>query len=110
MTDTFTWTPLTEPQGQTTLRERKAQFGDAYKQRVADGINAVVDAWPLSFIGKGSSVVPIRDFLRMHVGVSFYWTPPLGVQGYYSCVGYQLVPHGADVYTLTATLQQEFKP
>lgn len=110
MTDTFTWVPLIEPQGQTNLRERKAQFGDAYKQRVADGINAVVQAWPISFVGSGAVIGPIKSFIEAHIGVSFYWTPPLGVQGYYSCSGHQLVPHGADVYTLTLTLQQEFKP
>lgn len=110
MTDTFSWTPLIDPQGQVTLRARKAQFGDGYKQHVADGINAVVKSWPLSFVGNGAVISPIAAFLESHIGVSFYWTPPLGVQGYYSCVAYQLVSHGADVHTLTATLQQEFRP
>jgi phage-related protein len=42
MTDTFTYTPQIDPTGTTTLRVRKAQFGDGYMQTVADGINAKV--------------------------------------------------------------------
>ena len=110
MTDTFNWVPLIEPQGKTSLRTRRAQFGDGYAQKTQDGLNPAVQTWPLSFIGHGSAITPIRDFLKAHVGVSFFWTPPLDVQGYYSCSEFSMIPHGGDVYTLTATLVQEFKP
>lgn len=110
MTDTFTAVPLVEPKGTVTLRQRKAQFGDGYQQRVQDGINAVVKTWPLTFIGSAAVITPLCTFFETHVGVSFYWTPPLGVQGYYQVAAYDLVPHGNDVYTLSATFEQVFKP
>lgn len=110
MTDTFNWVPLIEPQGKTTLRVRKAQFGDGYMQQVGDGINNIVKSWPLTFRGRSATINPIAAFVEAHIGVSFFWTPPLGVQGYYSCEGHTLTPHGGDVYTLALTLDQVFKP
>ena len=110
MTDTFSFIPQIDPVATTTLRIRKAQFGDGYAQTVADGINAKVQSWPLSFQGNAATVQPIVDFFDAHIGVSFYWTPPLGVQGYYQCEAYSPAPHGGDNYSLTATLQQRFKP
>lgn len=111
MTDVFAWVPLVGPSGTTTMRTRKAQFGDGYSQAVQDGINNASDAWPLAFIGGAAKITPIRDFLRTHGGASsFYWTPPLGTQGLYRCESYQLVPQGGDVYTLAATFQQVFAP
>jgi phage-related protein len=110
MTDTFNWVPLVDPQGKTLLRVRKAQFGDGYAQTAADGLNNVVKTWPLTFRGHSAAINPITAFVESHVGVSFFWTPPLGVQGYYQCIEHNLVPHGGDVYTLTLTLNQVFKP
>lgn len=110
MTDTFDYPYVIEPTGTTTLRVRMAQFGDGYSQVVADGLNTKVQNWPISLSGDSTFIDPIVAFLDAHVGVSFYWTPPLGVQGYYRCVTYTLVPHGSDLYTLTPTFQQVFLP
>ena len=111
MTDTFTFSTSIHPQGRGTFRVRKAQFGDGYSQAVADGLNAEVQHWPLSFAGKSAAINPILAFLRAHPGnVSFYWTPPLGVQGFFRCEQYNLVPHGGDVYTLSAQFDQVFSP
>lgn len=110
MTDTFNYPYTTEPTGTATLRARKAQFGDGYAQTVADGLNAKTQAWPLVFDGDDGDISPIAAFLDAHVGISFYWTPALGVQGYYQCASYTLVPHGSNLYTLTAQFQQVFHP
>lgn len=110
MTDTFNFPYTTEPTGTVTLRTRSAQFGDGYKQTVADGLNTKVQSWPVSFDGDSSFIDPIVAFLDGHVGQSFYWTPPRGVQGLFQCVTYTLVPHGSDMYTLTPTLQQVYAP
>lgn len=111
MTDTFTFVPLVEPQGQSVFRVRKAQFGDGYSQVVGDGLNTEVQTWPLSFIGKSSDIMPILAFLRAYAGhTSFYWTPPLGVQGLYRCEKFNLTPHGNDNYTLSAEFQEVFAP
>jgi len=112
MTDTFNWDVLQEPTGTTTLRKRKAQFGDGYSQGVANGLNPVVKNWPVSVKGNAALIGPIKTFLDAHVGVSFYWTPPgaAAVQGYYQCTGYTEVDHGVDRFTLNITMEQQFKP
>ena len=110
-TDTFTWVPLVDPQGTTTYRTRKAQFGDGYSQEVKDGINNATDSWPLTFRDKGAVVAQIKAFLDAHAGsASFSWTPPLGVQGLFKAAACQVQPNGGDIYTLTTTFQQVFRP
>lgn len=111
MTTTFTWTPRIEPLGTVTLRVLKAQFGDGYQQTAADGINNESQSWPLQFRGKAAKITPIRDFLRARQGYqSFFWTPPLGVQGFYKCTSWTLKPMGAGIYELAATFEQVFQP
>lgn len=111
MTETFTWSPLIEPQGTGKFRTRAAQFGDGYKQKVADGLNAESQSWPLTFRGSEAYVAPILQFLRDRKGSqSFFWTPPLGRQGLFICEEYGITPHGAGRYTLTATFEQDFQP
>lgn len=110
-TQTFAWLPRVDPTGTTTLRVRTAQFGDGYKQTVADGINNKMQTWPLSFVGKSAKITPIRDFLDARMGFqAFYWTPPLGAQGLYKCASYTLHPLGAGNYELTCTFEQSFQP
>lgn len=110
-TSTFTWSPRIEPTGTATYRVRKAQFGDGYEQRAADGINNKVQSWPLSFVGGGSYVTPIRDFLDTCAGwQSFYWTPPLGTQGLYRCSSHAIRRLEGDNYELSATFEQSFQP
>lgn len=111
MTDTFTWQGQIGAQGTTRLRVRSAQFGDGYSQAVPDGINSIVRSWPLSFSGRSAYVTPIREFLIAKRGAeSFFWTPPLGVQGLYRCGEYALTAHGGNLYTLTATFREVFAP
>lgn len=111
MAQVFTWCPLIEPQGTVAQRILTAQFGDGYQQNAGDGINNKVQSWPLQFTGPKSRIDPIRAFLDAHKGyISFLWTPPLGVEGYYKATGYQMTAHGAGNYTLAATFEQVFKP
>jgi len=117
MTDTFNWPPLVGPAGAGTFRVRSNQFGDGYKQVVADGLNTESQSWPLTFLGYNAKVAPILAFLRAHPGyVPFYWTPPLGVRGLYTCAGYVLTPQGGDaskgedVYQLQCTFDEYFVP
>lgn len=108
---TFTWSPRLEPTGTITYRTLSAKFGDGYEQRAADGINNKSQMWPLSFVGDAAYVTPARDFLDARVGYqSFYWTPPLGVQGLYRCSSHTLRPLGNGNYELMATFEQAFQP
>jgi phage-related protein len=110
-TPTFTWTPVAKPTGSATYSVLTAQFGDGYKQTAANGINNKSQSWPLSFIGTAATVTPIRDFLDARAGYqSFYWTPPLGTQGFYKCPSHNVRHLGGDAYELTATFEQSFQP
>lgn len=110
MTDTFTFVPKTNPTGTGTIAMRTAQFGDGYAQEAPQGINPVTESWPLSFEGYTSEVQPVKDFITAHIGKSFYWTPPLGVQGYYKCKSYSTIPLGGDVVQFNPTLYQSYLP
>jgi phage-related protein len=110
-TETFTWSPKVETTGTVKFRVLSAQFGDGYKQTVADGINHRSGSWPLSFTGHALLIAPVKAFLDRQAGYkSFYWTPPLEVQGLYKASEYQYTPHGGGNYTLTVTFEETFQP
>lgn len=110
-TPIFTWPSTGSPSGTATFRVRTAQFGDGYSQSVGDGINNKTQSWPLTFTGSKAKMQAIVDFLDERAGwQAFFWTPPLGVQGYYTCTSYSPSPVGGPVYTVTATFQQVFRP
>jgi phage-related protein len=113
MPDVFTYCAVPDPTGTTTLRVREAQFGDGYVQSVADGLHNIVHAWPLTFRGPSAKMAPIIAFFDAHTGAtSFLWTPPApgAAQGYYTCKSYTVQANGADIFTVTATLQEVFHP
>lgn len=111
MTTTFSWAADGKLSGTTTFAVLTAQFGDGYKQTAANGINNKSQSWPVKFTGNSAKIIPIRDFLDARAGFeSFFWTPPLGVQGYYKCASYVPRHLGGDAYELTATFEQSFQP
>ncbi|KVE53327.1 MULTISPECIES: phage tail protein [Burkholderia] len=112
MTDTFIWSPTVEGfGGDTTLRVRKAAFGDGYTQRAADGLNNRVPSYNLRFVGKAEMISAILEFLDVHAGaVSFFWTPPLRPQGRFVCEKYTEPVKNGNVYTITAQFEQTFSP
>lgn len=105
MADTFNWRPETQPNGDITFAEVRAQFGDGYAQRMADGLNTERQSWPLTFRGPEAEVAPIIAFLRLNAHKSFLWTPPMpgGVEGHYQHTGYTVVPHGSGNYVVRST-------
>jgi phage-related protein len=110
-TPTFNWKHDAKPTGTKTFRVLGAQFGDGYKQRAADGINNDSQSWPLTFTGRSTDLAPIMAFLDARAGwQSFYWTPPLGAQGFYTCDKYDRRQLGGDAWQITATFEQSFQP
>lgn len=110
-TETFRWKPVGQPAGTVTFRRHVAQFGDGYRQVVGDGINKKVQAWPVQFAGTREQMQEIVDFLDRHAGTrSFFWTPPMGVEGYYEVAEYSPSPMGGTAYTVSAKFQQVFRP
>lgn len=111
MAERFTWRPTGQPLGATTFRRLAAQFGDGYRQVAGDGINNKVQSWPLTFSGDKKDMTALAAFLDRHAGIrSFLWTPPMGVEGFYEAPAYTLNPVGGDVYSVSATFQQVFRP
>lgn len=111
MTERFSWRATGEPTGAVTFRRLTAQFGDGYRQVVGDGINTEVQSWPVTFAGGKQEMQAVAALLRRHAGVrSFFWTPPLGEEGLYEAPSFSLAHIGGDVYRVSATFQQVFKP
>lgn len=111
MAERFVWKATGQPTGTVTFRRLTAQFGDGYRQVAGDGINNKVQSWPLTFSGSKQEMQVVMSFLDRHAGIaSFLWTPPMGVEGYYEAPAYSLNPVGGDVYTVSATFNQIFKP
>lgn len=111
MPELFTWLPTVDSSASITQRVRIARFGDGYSQSVADGINNTIQSWPVQFYGNETLIGSIRAFLDARKGAeSFFWKPPLGVQGYYQSTGYSITPAGEGFFTLSATFEQVFRP
>jgi phage-related protein len=112
MVDTFTppFPPQEAPSGEIVLRIKQTQFGDGYRQIVGDGLNTKIQRWPLTWKGTVTEIREITDFMDAHIGVSFYYTPPNGVQGRYACMNYQEVPEAAGNMSVNAVLEQVFFP
>jgi phage-related protein len=112
MTDTFIWVPTVAGlSGDTTLRVRKAQFGDGYAQRVADGLNNRSSSYQLQFVRDAATIAAIFAFLDAHAGATaFYWTPLLRAQSLFTCEKYTEPTKDGNAYTLTAQFDQTFAP
>lgn len=109
--DTFTWCPRINAEAETTLRVRKAQFGDGYTQVAGDGLNAKSQEWTLSFTGNESYISAIKNFLDSHGGTkAFLWTPPLEPIGLFRCETYKQTALGNGKHNLDVTFLQAFKP
>ena len=103
--------PQENPQSETRFNVYDIRFGDGYVASFAEGMNDKIEEWPLAWKGTSSEILPIRDFFDSHKGyISFYWTPPYGVQGLYRVKSYSFNPEAAGNMTLTATLIQVFAP
>ena len=111
MTSTFTWASQVDEQATITYRTRVAKFGDGYSQATADGLNNRISAWPVKFTVSDTDATAIIAFLDGLKGYqSFYWTPPLDVQGFFRCASWQHTAHGAGWNTIHATFEEVFSP
>lgn len=106
---TFTAVPSVGVNLTSEFRVKKAQFGDGYAQRVADGINSTVRSWSVSFTDTAANIDTIQDFLDNEAGVTaFTWTPPVGSSGLWLCDSYSRSIVEYDHETLTATFTEIF--
>lgn len=77
MVDTFDFPFELTAGGEDSPRLLSAKFGDSYAQEVPDGINPIESTWSITVTGALETVKAARDFLRGHVGLWFWWFPPL---------------------------------
>lgn len=108
---TFTWKHDRGPSADVSFRMRDTAFGDGYRQRAPDGINSVVDSWPLTFTGESAKINQIVDFLDARLGTDpFTWTNPRGVTGRYLASKYSLAPLGSGLWRVGVTFERDFTP
>lgn len=111
MTDTFTWRVHADASGGGEFRTLKAQFGEGYAQESPDGMHNDVQKWNVTVAARAPQMRDeILAFIRAQQGMSFYWTPPLGVQGLYKCKRYQPSDKGGAFFTLSMEFEQAFAP
>ena len=89
-----------------------SKFGDGYEQHVSIGINNRKGQWAYSRTAYSSEIKQIKDFLDKHKGAdSFLWKAPLdGEVRVKSDVNYKLTNIGGDVWQISTTFTQDFKP
>ncbi|WP_277592986.1 phage tail protein [Pseudomonas chlororaphis] len=114
MAETFSYDAQLGADGDVVQNVWENSFGDGYTQAGGIGINTKKQTWSLTFTGllaPGEDLTGVWEFLDRHEGYkSFLWTPPGGVQGRYSCTGYKPRPLGNDLYTLTFSFKQVYRP
>jgi phage-related protein len=106
--DTLTYTPHKATQVAIKPRVLRAQFGDGYVQEVADGINAMLPEWDLTWqnlhaaTGGTPTAADLNTFFKTQEGYKkFLWTPPapLNVQGTFVCVEWNWVYDAGNMIT-----------
>lgn len=87
----------------------ETQFGDGYAQISTDGINNKNESYTITANGKEPQARQIMAFFDRHKGSkSFFWTPPLGELGLYTCKDPTPSYKGGGFYTISATFIKVF--
>lgn len=110
MADVFTWVPSFSSTVTPKPRVLQAQFGDGYSQRVADGLNAVVDSVDLTFNALVDADADAIDaFLRKQGGVTpFLFAFPGKPQYGYVCQIWKFSYVEKGIKSLQCTFNQVF--
>ena len=105
----FTWNPDYSSDKTVKPRVIRANFGDGYSQRTADGINNAPEVWSVIFVRSIATIDSIETFLADKEGAeSFDWTPPGGTEKKFTCPEWSRGWSAPGIHKLTATFQQEF--
>ena len=110
--EVFTYRPINDTTRTKTFRVLTAQFGDGYKQEVADGINNGSESWPLTFVGSLTELSAIEAFFDRHQGYKAFLWKPFGSDEElaFKVKQYTRPFQGGAVWTMQATFEQDFKP
>lgn len=85
-----------------------AKFGDGYEQRVADGINADLRRFRVTFNTRTTAEADAIDsFLTARAGVeSFDWTPPTGAACKVVCREWSRAGIAAGIWNMSAIFDE----
>ncbi len=114
MAETFNFDVEAGAVGDVSQRTWQNEFGDGFVQTGGVGINTKSQTWDLVHTGvdaEGEELPELLAFLDRHEGYkSFRYSPPGEAEGWYRASGYKKKALGFDIYTVTFTVKQAFKP
>jgi len=86
-------------------------FGDGYTQRAADGLNAIRDAWSVSYTNLTTPEKNILETLLLSAaGWQAFWWVAMGetVAKKWTCKEWKFVPVAAGYWNMSGTFIQSF--
>lgn len=106
---TFKWRVESGVNPTIAYRVIETQFGDGYAQTSTDGINNKNESYAIKVNAFAKEAREIMDFFDEHKGSrSFFWTPPLGGLGLYTCKDPTPNDQGGGLYTISGTFVKVF--
>lgn len=107
--ETFTWKVESGVSSTIDYRVVETQFGDGYAQISSDGINTKNESYGIKVHAIKDKAKVIMAFFDRHKGTkSFFWTPPLGELGLYTCKDPKPADIGGGLYTISGTFVKVF--
>lgn len=107
--ETFTWRMERDVGIKIEYRVIETQFGDGYAQISADGINTKNESYVVTVHAHEDKAKEIMAFFDRNKGAkSFFWTPPLGTIGLFTCKDPTPSAKGGGLYTITGTFIKVF--
>lgn len=106
---TFTWKVESGVGSDIKYRVTEVQFGDGYAQITSDGINTKNESYTITVHAYKDEAEQIMAFFDEHKGAkSFFWTPPLGKLGLFTCKDPSPSDKGGGLYTISGTFVKVF--
>lgn len=106
---TFKWKVESGITANIDYRVIETQFGDGYAQISSDGINTKNESYAIKVHAMADEARDIMAFFDEHKGAkSFFWTPPLGKLGLYTCKDPSPRDVGGGLYTISGTFVKVF--
>ena len=108
----FAWCQDLESNSQSSaFNVLSSKFGDGYEQNISVGINNRKGQWTYTRTAQKAEIQEIKAFFDAHKGAdSFLWDSPLDGEVRVVAGDYMPVSLGGDVWSISTTFTQDFKP
>lgn len=106
---TFSYTPEFGASKQIKPSVSVIKFGDGYENRIAKGLNTILEVWTLTFQNRDQTEADAIDtFLRTQAAVTaFDWTPPgASTSRRFVCREWSRSVNKANLFTINATFEE----